>query len=78
MPAVGFYLSREELEAVRTRARTEGVSVSAVIRRALRQALGLDDRRAARRRVVEALRRAPLGTWEAVARARGRGDAGRP
>ncbi len=78
MPAVSFYLSREELEAVRTRARTAGTSVSAVIRQALRRYLGLDARRTARRAALEALRAAPLGTWEAVRAERERADAGRP
>jgi len=77
MPAVSLYMNPKELEAIRARARAEGVSVSRIVRRAVRTYLGLKERRAARRRVVQLLTSAPLGEWRDVEAERDRADAGR-
>jgi len=60
MPAVSFYLRQEVLDAVRSKAKREGVPVSRIISRALEEALSLDGRSLAKKRLLEALVKARL------------------
>ncbi len=60
MPAVSFYLRQEVLDAVRDKAKREGMPVSRVISQALEQALSLDGRGQAKARLLGALAETPL------------------
>ena len=81
MPAVSFYLNQDTLRTVRTKAKTENTPVSQIIRKALEEYLLLDEKKAAKKRVLAALRNEkPLGgikEWESLHRERSEADADR-
>ena len=64
MPAVSFYLPEDVLMALREEARSGKTSVSRLIRTSVETQLGLEKRRKAKNRLLEALRSARLGAWE--------------
>ncbi|MCX5817980.1 MAG: ribbon-helix-helix protein, CopG family [Proteobacteria bacterium] len=81
MPAVSFYLNQDTLRAVRTKAKTENTPVSQIIRKALEEYLLLDEKKAAKKRVLATLmNEKPLGgtkEWESLHRERSEADADR-
>jgi hypothetical protein len=81
MPAVSFYLNQDTLRAVRTKAKTENTPVSQIIRKALEEYLLLDEKKAAKKRVLATLMNdKPLGgteEWESLHRERSEADADR-
>jgi hypothetical protein len=78
MPAVSFYLKKEVLDAVRARAGSGNIPISRIISRAVEDYLKTDEMHAAKKRVMERIRRAvmPAG-WEALHQERTAADADR-
>jgi hypothetical protein len=78
MPAVSFYLKKEVLEAVRARASSGNIPVSRIISRAVEDYLRTDETNAARKRVMERIRRAIVpADWKSLHRERTVADADR-
>jgi hypothetical protein len=78
MPAVSFYLKKEVLDAVRTRASSRNIPVSRIISRAVEEYLRSGEVTDARKRVMAHIRRAIApADWEAHHRERAKADADR-
>jgi N6-adenosine-specific RNA methylase IME4 len=78
MPAVSFYLKKDVLDAVRSRAGARSIPVSRLISRAVEEYLKTEEMLAARRRVLERFRReAAAPGWESIHQERTRNDADR-
>ena len=78
MPAVSFYLKKEVLEAVRARASSGNIPISRIISRAVEDYLKTDEMNAAKKRVMERIRKAVIPSeWEALHQERTAADADR-
>jgi hypothetical protein len=81
MPAVSFYLSKDALEDVKTRAKAVNVTVSHMIREAVENYLELEKQKEARERVLKILvEKKPLGgelAWKEIHQERTLADADR-
>jgi predicted DNA binding CopG/RHH family protein len=78
MPAVSFYLKKEVLDAVRTRASSQNIPVSRIISRAVEEYLRTDDKVNARKRILEHIRQAVSAAgWKTLHRERTAADADR-
>lgn len=81
MPAVSFYLNEKTLDAVRAKSKLGNIPASQIIREAIESYLSIEEKREARKRVLNCLtREKPLGGakgWERLHRERTEADAGR-
>jgi hypothetical protein len=78
MPAVSFYLKKEVLDAVRSRANSRNIPVSRIISRAVENYLKTDEMLEARKRVRERIHQVMAAAgWEALHRERTTADADR-
>jgi hypothetical protein len=78
MPAVSFYLSKDDLEAVRAKAKSENVSASKIISRAVNTYVKSEEERAAKKRILNLVENGELkgilGRWEEIHKERTEAD----
>ena len=78
MPAVNFYLSKDDLEVVRTKAKSENVTASKIISKAVNIYVKSDEENAAKKRILTLVENGELkgilGKWEEIHRERTEAD----
>lgn len=81
MPSVSFYMSNEILEAVRERSKSQNISVSQIIQKAIEQHLSIDEKSESKSRVLNFFLnnkiQDQLGSWDDSHEERSNADAGR-
>lgn len=78
MPNISVYLKDETLRLIRAASKSEGLSISTVVRIAVEQYLDISESRKARNRLLKTLsKKRPLGEWNELHKERTSADAHR-